>query len=162
MPLIVAFMWVLKAVSLYLVKVLYYSSINIQSPLNGTKTMTPDALMKYSYRLQDMDVRVIMSRLAIKLGCQKMEIFLISQVDYALKRKLQIGDFFFNQYENCLTETVQDRSNIKKTCKTGRINFIPTIALLRVASVDFFLLLLLLVYFCYCYPCLLFIVLLSV
>ena len=54
-------MWVLKAVSLYLVKVLYYSSINIQSPLNGTKTVTPDALMKNSYRLQDMDVRVIMS-----------------------------------------------------------------------------------------------------
>ena len=96
MPLIVAFMWVLKAVSLYLVKVLYYSSINIQSPLNGTKTMTPDALMKFSYRLKDKDVRVIMSRLEIKLGCQKMGIFLISQVDYALKRKFQSVTFLIN------------------------------------------------------------------
>ena len=96
MPLIVVFMWVLKAVSLYLVKVLYYSSINIQSPLNGTKTMTPDALMKYIYRLQDMDVRVIISRLKIKLVCQKMEIFLISQVDYALKRKFQSVTFLIN------------------------------------------------------------------
>ena len=58
--------------------------------------MTPDALMKYSYRLQDMDVRVIMSRLAIKLGCQKMEIFLISQVDYGLKRKFQSVTFVIN------------------------------------------------------------------
>ena len=58
--------------------------------------MTPGALMKYSYRLQDMDVRIIMSPLATKLGCQKMEIFLISQVDYALKRKFQSVTFLIN------------------------------------------------------------------
>ena len=43
--------------------------------------MTPDVLMNYSYRPPDTDVRVIMSRLEIKLGCQKMGMFLILQVD---------------------------------------------------------------------------------
>ena len=33
--------------------------------------------MNYSYRPPDMDVRVIMSRLDIKLGCQMMGMFLI-------------------------------------------------------------------------------------
>ena len=37
-----------------------------------------------------LDVRVIMNRLEIKLGCQKMGMFPISQVDYALKRKFRL------------------------------------------------------------------------
>ena len=39
--------------------------------------MTTDVLMNYSYRLPDMNVRVIMSRLEIKRGWQKMGMFLI-------------------------------------------------------------------------------------
>ena len=44
-----------------------------------------------------MDVRVIVSRLEIKLGCQKMEMLLISQVDYALKRKFRSLSFFISR-----------------------------------------------------------------
>ena len=65
-----------------------------------------------------MDVRVIMSRLEIKLGCQKMGMFLISQVDYALKRKLRSRFFFFfflSLQEFFHRQTVVDRSNIRNS-----------------------------------------------
>ena len=87
--------------------------------------MTPDVLMNYSYRLPDMNVRVIMSRLEIKLGCQKMGMFLILQVDYALKRKFcSLSSFFFfllllflSVRELFHRQTVEDRSNIRNYAK---------------------------------------------
>ena len=57
----------------------YWKSVHsdVRRRFKETKTMTPDVLMNYSYRPPDMEVRVIMSRLEIKLGFQKMGMFLI-------------------------------------------------------------------------------------
>ena len=69
-----------------------------------------------------MDVRVIMSRLEIKLGCQKMGMFLISQVDYALKRKFRSLSFFLSVGELFHRQTVEDRSNIRNYAKQDEQN----------------------------------------